>query len=254
VRVLAIDTTAPPGSLALVEDGIVRLEGAVQDGRPFGECLPGVALDALGNLGWSLHDVDLFAIGSGPGSLTGLRVGIATAQGFAFACGKPLVGVSALEALASVAATKHPGHTVVAWSDARRGEVFAHAFVANEDRELESIEGPLVSKPDTLAARWVTLSALRPLIVIGNAARTHEALWASLTAGRVLLLDAPVLAPAMAALGTRAAAQGHAGPPHALTPLYVRRPDAELARERSAATATASQFPPQPSSQRDERR
>jgi tRNA threonylcarbamoyl adenosine modification protein YeaZ len=98
--VLALDTTTRAGSLALVRDRRL-LEVFVGDGsRTHAARLPGDLLDCLTRHGLSLQDVDLFAVAAGPGSFTGLRIGIATIQGLAFASGRNLVGVSALEALA----------------------------------------------------------------------------------------------------------------------------------------------------------
>jgi len=242
MRVLAMDTTAPPGSLALWEDGTVRLERRIQDVRPFGECLPEAVLDALRDTGWTLPGVDLFVVGSGPGSLTGLRVGIATAQGLAFACAKPLVGVSALEALAQAGAGGREAHLVVAWSDARRGEVFAQCF-GTAGETLESIEGPVVGDPAFLASRWAALAAGRRVTVIGSAAAATTELWTSLAGAGIAFRDAPALASTMAGLGARAARCGLAGPPHALAPLYVRRPDAEVARDRAAGLAARPHGP-----------
>ena len=80
--------------------------------------------------GVGMRDVDLLAVASGPGSFTGLRIGIATIQGLAMAHGKRVVPVSALEALAR-AAVNPPIDTIAAWMDAQRGEVFAALYSAD---------------------------------------------------------------------------------------------------------------------------
>ena len=102
--VLALDTTTRGGSVAVARDGRVLdlLEGDAA--RPHAERLPGDLVTSLERAGASLADVDVFAVAVGPGSFTGLRIGIAAIQGCAFAAGRPVVGVSALEALALAAA------------------------------------------------------------------------------------------------------------------------------------------------------
>ena len=86
----------------------------------------------LDDEGVALHDVDLFAVSIGPGSFTGLRVGIATMQGLALASGKPVVPVSTFDALAWQ--TRAASEPVATWIDAHRGEVFAALF--SPDRQL----------------------------------------------------------------------------------------------------------------------
>lgn len=240
MRVLALDTTTPPGSLALWEDGRVLCERPVQDERPFGACLPGSAVAALADFGWTLAQVDLFVVGRGPGSLTGLRVGIATAQGFAFAAGRPLAGVSALEAIAETVRPNGVTDTslVAAWMDARRSEVFAQLFERAPDGSLQTIDGPLVGTPGDIAEKWIGIAGERFLDVVGTAAEATADVWAPPDERvRVRVHDARPLAAAMAQLGAQASAAGLAGPPHALVPLYVRRPDAEIARDRKRRQA-----------------
>src|ERR1700675_4177840 len=99
MRVLALDTTTRAGSAALVDDDCIVEERSGDASRTHAQRLPGelVALLDANGLAWA--DVDLFAVGSGPGSFTGLRIGIATVQGLAFVRGRRIVGVPALEAL-----------------------------------------------------------------------------------------------------------------------------------------------------------
>src|SRR3954463_13196783 len=129
MRVLALDTTTRAGSVAVVDDGRVLVEQTGDAARTHAERLPAEVLDALAAAGLALRDVELFAVASGPGSFTGLRIGIATIQGFAFVSQKPVVPVSALRALAEPAAEGRPAGTRVgAWMDAHRLEVFSALF------------------------------------------------------------------------------------------------------------------------------
>ena len=97
--VLALDTTTRQGSVALTRDGGVVAVYAGDAAITHGERLPGDLMRLFDAHDLRVADVDLFAVASGPGSLTGLRIGIATMQGFALANSKPLVGISALDAI-----------------------------------------------------------------------------------------------------------------------------------------------------------
>src|SRR4030095_9792978 len=98
--VLALDTTTRRGSAALLRDGAL-LDCEVGDAaRTYGERLPGDLMRLLDRQGLRIQEIDLFAVAAGPGSLTGMRIGIATMQGFAMANGRRMVGVSTLDALA----------------------------------------------------------------------------------------------------------------------------------------------------------
>ena len=104
VVTLALDTSTPDGSVAVRRDGVVVYARDGDGSRPHGMRLPGDALAALEACGLTLGDVTLLAVGLGPGPFTGLRVGLATIEGLAFATGLPVVGVSGLDALAVAAA------------------------------------------------------------------------------------------------------------------------------------------------------
>src|SRR5262245_6083629 len=149
MRVMALDTTSRAGSVALVDDGRIVEERTGDASRTHGERLPG-ELAALG-VEWS--SVDVFAVAAGPGSFTGLRIGIATIQGLALVNRRTAVGVSALEALAQLASRDlAEGDTIASWVDAQRGEVFSalyrvgHAPVFTPERLIE-VEAPAVAAP-----------------------------------------------------------------------------------------------------------
>jgi tRNA threonylcarbamoyladenosine biosynthesis protein TsaB len=164
------------------------------------------ALDAAG-AGWD--DIDRIAVGVGPGSFTGLRLGIATARGLAQARDIPLVGVSSLAALAAAAKGDSPPY-VVAVIDARRGEVFALA---------EGAFGPAAFAPDELAARIRSGS----LTVGDGAVRFREPLE---RAGAVIPADDSPLHRVSALQVCRLGATGDPADRDALLPDYRREPDA----------------------------
>src|SRR5580704_14403805 len=125
MRVLSLDTTTRAGSVALVENDHILAERQGDPSRTHAERLPREILSLLDEHGLRPDDVDLFAVASGPGSFTGLRVGIATIQGLAFVQGRRVAAVPALEAIAQSTTRDQPAGTVVGvWMDARRRDVF----------------------------------------------------------------------------------------------------------------------------------
>lgn len=227
--VLALDTTTSSGSCALARDGRVVIEQVNDAPNAHAEHLPGDLMSLLDRAATRLADIDVFAVATGPGSFTGLRIGIATMQGLAFAEAKPLVGVSGFAALARIA-----GHDtrVAAWVDAWRGEVFAALY--ENGREVDP---PVVSRPEAL------LESLRegrsrpgpPTLFIGDGARQHaEVIRQTLgEAARIAEPPGPPLAGTIAIIAGEVSMTGdHA--PHAIRPLYIRRTDAELTRDARA--------------------
>jgi tRNA threonylcarbamoyladenosine biosynthesis protein TsaB len=256
---LALDTTTAAGSVALWRDGLIE-ERAGDPARSHAERLPGDLVAILGAHGLAARDVERYAVAAGPGSFTGLRIGIATIQGLALVGGRLVHAVGTLELLAHEAARANDagaGATIIAWMEAYRGEVFAARYrvvqaaphVAAEgaarsgagDRVrgaaiLDVLEPPIVSAPEPLARAWAAGGA-GPVIVTGDGvARTQAILRACFGAGAALREPAPLAGTlaALAAIRLDAAAR-----PHAVEPIYVRRPDAELARDRAAVRPTA---------------
>jgi tRNA threonylcarbamoyladenosine biosynthesis protein TsaB len=244
VIVLALDSRSVRGSAALWCDGRVLDARPSDPERSFSSQLPALLLDLLADHGLALGDVGVFAASIGPGSLTGLRVGIATVQGLAFGASRPVVGVSALEAVAADAALRAPESGrpdwIGAWLDAFRGEVFTALYRFNGsgrtwgDR-LVDVEPPAVARPECPAERWAAATAGSRCLVSGDPAG-HSAISAAF-GDRAVFHDAGILAGAVALLAAERAAAGEATGPHALHPLYVRRPDAEVARDRARLTA-----------------
>jgi tRNA threonylcarbamoyladenosine biosynthesis protein TsaB len=236
--ILALDTTTRAGSLALVRDDTV-VESFVGDAaRTHATRLPGDLLDCLGRHGCTLADVDLYGVAAGPGSFTGLRIGIATIQGLAFAQDRPVVAVSALDALAEAAGrgalTETEATTVLAWMDAQRAEVFGGLY-RQKDCTWNPLTAPTVGRPEAVLADWVAHLGDGPVIAAGDGAILYADLIADATKSRALVVrPVPALAPAIARLARAASLSGRATHPHAIRPVYIRRPDAELARDRRA--------------------
>ena len=226
--VLALDTTTRTGSCALVRDGVVGRELASDPGKSHAEHLPGDLMTLLEGEQVELAAIDVFAVATGPGSFTGMRVGIATLQGLAFATGKPLIGVSGLEALARVGSAQDPQASVATWVDAWRGEIYAALYEGGRE-----IEPPAVEHPAAVLQRHRDRSRV---LFIGDGAGSFERLIDATLGTRAVLADpvAPLMAGAIGQIAHDAAMAGHRPSAAAIRPLYVRRTDAELARDARA--------------------
>ena len=228
--VLALDTTSRAGSVALVHADVVRAEIVGDLAITHGQRLPLELARALDEAAVPIDAVDLFAVVAGPGSFTGLRVGIATIQGLAMATQKKVVAVSALEVLARAAANGQ--HPVGPWMDAQRGEVFASLYAPDgTDVLVEAVS----AAPDEVLEAWSTHIDLRAVTFVGDGAERYRDAIAK-RAGTA----APILAPPpLAGVAGRLAAlePTRAILPHAIVPIYVRKSDAELARARREQAA-----------------
>jgi tRNA threonylcarbamoyladenosine biosynthesis protein TsaB len=233
--VMALDTTTRGGSCALIRDGVVVGEREGDPARPHDTRLPRDLMTLIEESRIPLEDIDIYGVATGPGSFTGLRIGIATMQGLAFAAGKPLVGVSAFDALAraverarshvdlsSAAAAVLERPRIATWIDAWRGEVYAALY--EDGREIE---------PPTVAAPAVLLPRLRgrPTVFAGDAADLYRKEIVDVLGPDAAIADPPLplLAGIIGTIATEMGQSGYLPPPHAVRPVYVRRPDAELA-------------------------
>jgi tRNA threonylcarbamoyladenosine biosynthesis protein TsaB len=236
--IAALDTTTRSGSCALVRGASVIGLRVGDPARPHAGRLPGDLLDLLASHGLALADVEAFAVAAGPGSFTGLRIGIAAAQGLAFATGRPVVGVSALDALAHAATAALPAGAsrVGVWMDAQRGEVFAALYrvgPGDGDRPDLAEEHPAIdATPGAVLARWQSIELARCAFVGDGALVYRSRLEAAGIQASAVIEPTPPIAASVAALALARLATGQPFHPHAVVPIYVRRPDAELARDR----------------------
>ena len=270
--ILALDTTSRAGSLALARDGGVLDQQRGDPSRTQGERLPGDIGDLLERHGLTVADVDLYAVAAGPGSFTGLRVGIATIQGLALAHARPVVPVSALVALAYGALISSGGpvqdaELIAACMDAQRREVFSalyarsgmekdrreqargstthgefaelaehtehgqHADMEETAAGLDVIEPPIVGRAEEMLGAWAGHFRGRTVCFVGDGAlMCRQVLTERLKDAAQFIEPLPCLASSVALIAAERAAAGGAGGPHAIRPIYVRRPDAELAR------------------------
>ena len=261
--ILALDTTSAGGSVALARDGQL-VDETVGDSRlTHGQRLPGELQSLLERYDLTTNAIDRYAVAAGPGSFTGLRVGIATMQGLALAHDKRVVAISVLDTLVEIAAQladrDAPGPDIVApWVNAKRGEVFgalyepapsAHAADTRRptadtrrptgaprrtagDRWRVTVE-PVAAPPVALLDTWADTLATHRVWVIGDGVAAYRSVLADrLGPGSRTIHDTPPLAGVMAVMASVEPWCRQTVAPHALRPVYVRRPDAELARDR----------------------
>jgi tRNA threonylcarbamoyladenosine biosynthesis protein TsaB len=131
MRILALETTERIGTVAAMRDGNLLAELKLPSSQRSAQSLAPAMLDVLRQVQWRPGDVELVAVSQGPGSFTGLRVGIATAKVFAYSVGASILGIDTLEAI--VAASPDDVADVFAVMDAQRGEVVAGRFVRDAD-------------------------------------------------------------------------------------------------------------------------
>ena len=168
------------------------------------------------HLPFQLSEIDVFAAACGPGSFTGLRVGLAAMEGFVSANGKRGIGISTLKALAWK--TGVHGARIAPAIDARRGDIYG-ALYCRIGESLVEERAPVVLKP----GEWLASLPREPLIFCGDGANRYRSLIEEQPGWTILSMDL-YLAASIAEL----AATPNSGP---LAPLYVRRTDAEIARE-----------------------
>ena len=226
--ILAFETSAKAASVALTQDGNLLGESYQNTGLTHSQTLMVMAEDLLKQCSKTVSDLDAVAVAEGPGSFTGVRIGVAAAKGLAWGAELPCYGVSTLEAMA-VSLGIYEGY-VCPCMDARRNQVYNALFYVNqgklerlrEDRaialadlktELEQLNAPIYLVGDGSRLTHKTLSAEIPNLILPPEHRIHQR-----AVGVAILAEAK-------------AAGGESGDAATLTPNYLRLSQAE--RERA---------------------
>ncbi|MGV8997558.1 MAG: tRNA (adenosine(37)-N6)-threonylcarbamoyltransferase complex dimerization subunit type 1 TsaB [Parvibaculaceae bacterium] len=221
MTLLAIDTAQGALSVALVRGGDILARHFELRTRGHAEELTGLIARLLDEARLTPADLSALAVTVGPGTFTGLRVGLATARGFALARGLPLVGVTTLEAIA-YPVTANPDEVIAASFDARRDELYLQAF----DAGYGPLTEPLLVNVDDAAKHFTGTS----FVLVGTGSDLlAEKLDAS--GAKIRLSDAPAQPDALTVARIAQARLETVGPAafvKAPEPLYLRAPDAKL--------------------------
>ena len=227
MRILAVETATLAGSAALLEGGQVIGETLLDIAVTHSERLMAMVDRLLRDCGWDVEKIDGLAVSIGPGSFTGLRVGIATVKGLALTLGLPVVPVPTLDALACN--LPFADATVCPLLDARKGEVYCSLYRWREDRMERQCD--YLALPPQMAAERLT----PPVIVIGDGVPACLPFLSHLGAG-VRVAPASHSAPSAAVvglLGSTLLASGHTVAGDSLQPLYLRPSEAEIKARRA---------------------
>jgi tRNA threonylcarbamoyladenosine biosynthesis protein TsaB len=233
--ILALDTSTRAGSIALVRDSEVLAEISAREDTPYSTRLFRDLELLQSRAQFRMNQVDVFAVAAGPGSFTGLRVGLTAVKGWAEVYGKPVAAISGLEAIAAQASAPHdpPYEMISPFLDARRGHVFGSTYrrgpghlgvlqLAGEEAIL-SVEEFLNQVKQNCRAGQVALVSATPEVLPRD-------LVESILRGAQIEQVSASLAPTIGRLGFDRANRGELVDALGLDANYIRRSDAEVAR------------------------
>lgn len=183
-KFLHIETSTKVCSVALSENGkLIDLLEESSDAYIHSERLTVFIDQICKKNNWKLNELNAIVVTSGPGSYTGLRIGISTAKGLCYALSIPLIAVNTLESIAYLAQKQHPNSTICAMIDARRMEVFSTIF--DKDLKVEkSLSADIIEEK--------TYDEFLPLVIVGDGASKTKEIWMN----RDLIIDDSIVSSA----------------------------------------------------------
>ena len=226
MRVLAIDTSTLLGGVAIVDE----LSGMVFEVRlnvksTYSERLMTTIDYALKQSGCTICDMDFFAVATGPGSFTGLRIGLSTVKGFSYATGKPVVSVPTLEALAqNFPFCRYPVCTML---DARKKEVYMALFEWKNEGLVRLISEMSIKVNKALER----INEHDKVVFTGDGVILYKNEIVSLMGERAVFASPEKMLPSpasVACIGIQKALRGEFSEPVNLVPFYIRRSEAEI--------------------------
>jgi tRNA threonylcarbamoyladenosine biosynthesis protein TsaB len=228
LRVLGIDTATMMGSIGLIDDEGVIAEYSLNIRATHSERLMPAIDRLLKDSGIMAKDIDGFAVSIGPGSFTGLRIGLATVKGFAMGCNKPVAAVSTLEALAFNLA--YAEYLICPILDARKNEVYTALFKSDRKGGMKRIVQDRVATINTVLTECDT-----DAIFLGDAVELYKGMILDILKNRAHFAPKNKNMPSgvsVAELGLKRLRDGKVADPSSLMPFYIRRSEAEINLEK----------------------
>ncbi len=226
IRTLAIDTSTKTASVALLADDVILYEATINVGVNHSIVLLPAIDEMMRLTGQSLENIDLFACTTGPGSFTGLRIGAGTIKGFAMAAGKPIAGVSTLDALSLNAASG--ACPVCPLLDARKGQVYTALYKPCADGHPVKIVAEQVTSIEHVLGE---LREFDKVIFLGDGAQVYREVIVGSLGNRAVFLSSAhqsIRASAVGLLGMMDIKEGRTLNPVSFTPHYLRLSEAEM--------------------------
>ena len=229
MNILAIDTSGPVAGVAVLRDGEIAYEGAAVNRLTHSVNLMPMVEEALGRAGLDVSEIDLYACVTGPGSFTGVRIGVSAVKGMAHGAEKPCIGVDALDALASGVCMTDA--LLCPIQDARAGQVYGAAFLPGMPpvRVLDN----MAEKLPAFLEKALAVAEGKQLCFVGDGVKTYRKAIVDILGDRAVFPPAHMsyLRPANVAL---LANERSADAVDYLTlmPVYLRAPQAERERAR----------------------
>lgn len=223
--VLGIETATPVCGVAIGREDSVLVERSLNVGTHHAERLLPMIRDALGEAGMGLRDLDGIAVSIGPGSFTGLRIGLSTAKSLCWSAGLPLVAVPTLEAMA--AQFPHAACPVCPALDARKKEIYA-ALYDTSSGSPRALIAPAAVSPVPFVS-----SLTGPTLFVGDGARLYRREVVAVLGERARFAPPPLdrpFAASVAALGLSRLGRGETEDLARVEPVYLRKSEAELKR------------------------
>ena len=226
MNILAVDTSALTATVSIMKDGVSVYEHNVTNALTHSETLMPMIDSALKSVSLTPDKIDLYAVSCGPGSFTGIRIGVAAIKALAYAVNKPVFGMNTLEALAYnlILIENTP---ICAIMDARRGQVYTGTYI------FENGEIKCISAPDAKSIQELCCEIKEKTYFVGDGVRVYKELIASILGENALFAPPALALQKASSVAYRAslAKEDEYSSPEAIEVIYLRKSQAERERE-----------------------